>query len=309
MTKAVRQIKRIIKHMRETANLCSSSTRLKLILRRIAFGNNEETTVLKVWSSILNKNRQRSKCASGNDCKLLLMRGSIFFESGVNSMGMFKAKLFHKGIDSVNLLADRINIGSMTTRSNGQRNARETSSRTHIEKIALWCLLDIRKQDKRIYDVQNHTLIKVKNPCEVGCLISLNHQVKMLKTKLKLLLGNRQLIFLTKRNKALKHLSDLFIRNVLHERTSVSMTKVSVSRSFGKKRGRGKPRPQTKISKELLASNNHHMALRVNAFGVRLDRIIATKSDMNKATLIGVHRRKRHALMGTDRTLGSRLGH
>ena len=51
------------------------------------------------------------------------------------------------------------------------------------------------------------------------------------------------------------------------------------------------------------------MAIRVRSLGMSIDGIIATKCYVNQSTLIGIHRRKRNALMGTDSTLGSRLSH
>lgn len=51
------------------------------------------------------------------------------------------------------------------------------------------------------------------------------------------------------------------------------------------------------------------MAIRVRALGMSIDCIITTKRNMNQSALIGIHRRKRHTLMSTDSTLGSRLSH
>ena len=51
------------------------------------------------------------------------------------------------------------------------------------------------------------------------------------------------------------------------------------------------------------------MAIRVRPLRMSIDGIIATKCYVNQSTLIGIHRRKRNALMGTDSTLGSRLSH
>ena len=51
------------------------------------------------------------------------------------------------------------------------------------------------------------------------------------------------------------------------------------------------------------------MAVGVRTLGMRIDRIVAAKGNMNQSTLIGIHRRKRNALMGADSTLGSGLSH
>lgn len=51
------------------------------------------------------------------------------------------------------------------------------------------------------------------------------------------------------------------------------------------------------------------MAIRVRALGMSIDSIITTKRNMNQSALIGIHRRKRHTLMRTDSTLGSKLSH
>ena len=51
------------------------------------------------------------------------------------------------------------------------------------------------------------------------------------------------------------------------------------------------------------------MAIRVRTFRMGIDGIIATKCNMDQSSLIGIHRRKRNTLMGTDGTLGGRLSH
>ena len=51
------------------------------------------------------------------------------------------------------------------------------------------------------------------------------------------------------------------------------------------------------------------MAIRVRTLGMSIDRIIATKGNMNQSALIGIHRRKRDALVSANSTLGSRLSH
>ena len=51
------------------------------------------------------------------------------------------------------------------------------------------------------------------------------------------------------------------------------------------------------------------MAIRVRTLRMGIDGIIATKCNMNESALIGIHGRKRNALMSTDGTLGGRLSH
>ena len=51
------------------------------------------------------------------------------------------------------------------------------------------------------------------------------------------------------------------------------------------------------------------MAIRVRTLRMCIDGIIATKCNMNESALIGIHGRKRNALMSTDGTLGGRLSH
>lgn len=51
------------------------------------------------------------------------------------------------------------------------------------------------------------------------------------------------------------------------------------------------------------------MAIGIRALGMRVDSIVATKSNMDQSTFIGIHGRKRNTLMSADGTLGSRLSH
>ena len=51
------------------------------------------------------------------------------------------------------------------------------------------------------------------------------------------------------------------------------------------------------------------MAIGVRSLGMSIDRIVATKCNMNQSALIGVHRRKRNTLVSANSTLGSRLSH
>ena len=47
------------------------------------------------------------------------MASSIFFKAIMNRMSMFQSKSMNKRIDSINLLANRVNISSFTMRGYG----------------------------------------------------------------------------------------------------------------------------------------------------------------------------------------------
>ena len=47
------------------------------------------------------------------------MASSIFFKTIMNGMSMFQSKSMDKRIDSINLLANRVNISSFTMRGYG----------------------------------------------------------------------------------------------------------------------------------------------------------------------------------------------
>ena len=47
------------------------------------------------------------------------MASSIFFKTIMNRMSMFQSKSMNKRIDSINLLANRVNISSFTMRGYG----------------------------------------------------------------------------------------------------------------------------------------------------------------------------------------------
>ena len=66
----------------------------------------------------------------------------------MNSMSMFKAKSRNKRIDSVYLLANRIDIGCLAMANNGQWNTRKTSASAHIKQSSIGGQIDIRKQNK-----------------------------------------------------------------------------------------------------------------------------------------------------------------
>ena len=51
------------------------------------------------------------------------------------------------------------------------------------------------------------------------------------------------------------------------------------------------------------------MAIRVRAFRMSVDRIIAAKGNVNQPALIGIHRRKRDALVSAHGSLGRGLSH
>ena len=76
------------------------------------------------------------------------MRSSVFFQTIMNSMGMLEAKRFNKGINGIDLFANGINIGSLTTTDNSQRYTRETSTSTHIKQSAFRSLINIGQQNK-----------------------------------------------------------------------------------------------------------------------------------------------------------------
>ena len=61
------------------------------------------------------------------------MGSSIFLKTIVNGMSMLKAKLLNKGINSICLLANGIDIGSLSFACNSQWNTGEASTSTHIQ--------------------------------------------------------------------------------------------------------------------------------------------------------------------------------
>lgn len=71
------------------------------------------------------------------------MGSSIFFKTIMNSMGMLEPKRFNKGINGIDLFADGINIGSLTTTDNSQRYTRETSTSTHIKQSTFRSYINI----------------------------------------------------------------------------------------------------------------------------------------------------------------------
>ena len=76
------------------------------------------------------------------------MRSCIFFKTVVNSMGMLKAKLLNKGINGINLLANGIDIDSLSSTCNSQWNTWESSTGTHIQQSTFRSLINIWQQNK-----------------------------------------------------------------------------------------------------------------------------------------------------------------
>ena len=76
------------------------------------------------------------------------MGSGIFLKTIVNGMSMLKAKLLNKGINGINLLANRIDIGSLSSACNSQRNTGEASTGTHIQQSAFRSFINIGKQNK-----------------------------------------------------------------------------------------------------------------------------------------------------------------
>lgn len=71
------------------------------------------------------------------------MSSGIFLKTNVNGMSMLKAKLLNKGINSINFLANRIDIHRFTTTRNGQWNTWKTSAGTHIKQSAFRSFINI----------------------------------------------------------------------------------------------------------------------------------------------------------------------
>ena len=69
------------------------------------------------------------------------MGSSIFLKTIVNGMSMLKAKLLNKGINSINLLPNGIDIGSLSPTCNSQRNTGEASTGTHIQQSAFGSII------------------------------------------------------------------------------------------------------------------------------------------------------------------------
>lgn len=76
------------------------------------------------------------------------MGSSIFLKTIVNGMSMLKAKLLNKGINSINLLPNGIDIGSLSPTCNSQRNTREASTGTHIKQSTFRSFINIGQQNK-----------------------------------------------------------------------------------------------------------------------------------------------------------------
>ena len=51
------------------------------------------------------------------------------------------------------------------------------------------------------------------------------------------------------------------------------------------------------------------MTIGIRTLGMGIDRIVATKCDMNQSALVGIHGRQRNTLVSANSTLGSKLSH
>ena len=76
------------------------------------------------------------------------MGSGIFLKTIVNGMSMLKAKLHNKGINGINLLANGVDIGSLSSACNSQWNAGEASTGAHIQQSAFRSFINIWKQNK-----------------------------------------------------------------------------------------------------------------------------------------------------------------
>lgn len=76
------------------------------------------------------------------------MGSSIFFKTIVNGMSMLKAKLLNKGINCIDFLANGIDIGSLSSTCNSQRNTWESSTGTHIKQSTFRSFINIGQQNK-----------------------------------------------------------------------------------------------------------------------------------------------------------------
>ncbi len=76
------------------------------------------------------------------------MGSSIFFKTIVNSVSMLKTKLLNKGINCINFLANRIDIDSLSSTCNSQRNTWESSTGTHIKQSTFRSFINIGQQNK-----------------------------------------------------------------------------------------------------------------------------------------------------------------
>ena len=61
--------------------------------------------------------------------------------------------------------------------------------------------------------------------------------------------------------------------------------------------------------KQRLHKRDDNATLRLRTFGVRIDAVVVTKSDMHQATFVSAHRRQAHRAVLANGTRGSRMSH
>lgn len=89
-------------------------------------------------------------------------------------------KLIDEAGDSLDLLSNRIDQHTGTTGSKRKRNPRIPRAGTNVKHRSIRCRANLGKQEQGIKDVQNQTIMLVRDPREVHHFVRLNHEHEVL---------------------------------------------------------------------------------------------------------------------------------
>ena len=165
----------------------------------------------KKWSGIFDKNGHTCKSSCNNNIEESSILNGIFFNTSMHSSRSIKLKLFDNSVNRIHFLSNGINESPLSSSCNSKRNARETSSGTHI-KICKIRGIKVPSKKKRIKKMKNNSFIKISNTREIDIGINLLNVEKMQKTILSLLRRKRDIKASTDIKELLRQNLDLLIR-------------------------------------------------------------------------------------------------
>lgn len=131
----------------------------------------------------------------------------------MNALDAFKPKLMNERINSINLLADRIEKHALATRKDMEGDPRESGTGSHIEE-SLRFDRKISRKGQGIDNMKNQSLMDILDTSEIHILINLLHIQKMLNTQSRLIDLDVDIHGIAKRTYFLSKCNNLRIRHI-----------------------------------------------------------------------------------------------
>lgn len=128
----------------------------------------------------------------------------------MDALDALKTKLVDKCIDSIDLLANGIKQNTFTARKDMERDARESSTGSHV-KEPLRFDRKVTSKGQRIDNMKDQSLVDILDTRKVHILINLLHIQKMLNTQSRLIKLDVDIHSVRKRANLLGKLSNLRI--------------------------------------------------------------------------------------------------